>query len=53
MSYYRDRDPRRPIWERLSQLEEQIQALHLILDEIWCEMDDGHHWHIEPIQEEE
>ena len=53
MSYYRDEDPRRIIWERLNQLEKEIKNLLCILDELWCEMDDGKHWITETIEERE
>lgn len=49
MSYYKDDDPRRIIWERLNQLEKEIKYLLLILDELWVEMDDGKDWKTEEI----
>ena len=53
MSYYRDNDPRKIVWERLNQLEKEIKHLMVILDELWCEMDDGKHWVTEDIEVDE
>ena len=53
MSYYKDNDPRRIVWERLNQLEKEIKYLLLILDELWVELDDGKHWTTKPIILEE
>ena len=55
MSYYRNSDPRNThgIWEVLNLILKKMSEIELLIDQHFCELDDGYHWIRQPIILEE
>lgn len=55
MSVYKNRDPRNThgVWDALNMILEKMREIQLIIDEHFCELDDGMHWVRQPMEEEE
>ena len=51
MSYYRNSDPRNThgVWEVLNLILKKMREIELLIDEHFCELDDGYHWIRQPI----
>lgn len=55
MSYYKEDDPRNTngVWEALNRILMKMSEIEQIIDEHFCELDDGFHWIKKPIDLEE
>lgn len=55
MSYYKEDDPRNTngVWEALNRILTKMSEIEQIIDEHFCELDDGFHWIKKPIDLEE
>lgn len=52
---YRYDDPRNTngVWEALNMILSKIKEIEMLIDEHFCELDDGCHWTKTPIGDEE
>ncbi len=54
MSYYREDDPRNLIiFQMMSDIQDMLNNVMVLIDEYACDIDDGYHWVRQKIEVEE